>query len=179
MAFTIDPLVDADEAFPTLTRLSLDQGEGEHGYKLLTSAASGDDWSEGGVLARLLALAPRLNELVVPGPPAESFFQGAPHPLRYLDVDAGYGHGEFIKHLASSSRFRELRTLVFTEFRQYYLDDWREQTTTFDDYRLFFASPVASRLESIFLREVNLTLEQVRSLLAIRSGGVEITRSKA
>ena len=68
---------------------------------------------------------------------------------------------------------------MFTEFRQHYLDNWREQTTTYDDYILFFGSVIASRLDSILLREVNLTDEQVGRLLTIKSAGVEITRSTA
>lgn len=52
--FNIDALVDSAQAFPNLTQLSLDQGEGEHGYKILTSPSSGDDWQEAGVLARVL-----------------------------------------------------------------------------------------------------------------------------
>ena len=175
--FNIDALVDGDQAFPNLTRLSLDQGHGEHGYKILSSPALGDDWSEAGVLARLLERAPQLDELVVPGAPAESFFAGPSHPLRCLDVDAGFGHHGFIRRLAASSRFGELRRLVFTEFRQTYLDDWREQTTSFDDYVLLFGSRLGSSLDSMSLREVNLTEAQVGRLLAIKSAGVEITRS--
>jgi hypothetical protein len=176
--FNIDALVDGTHVFPNLTRLSLDQGEGEHGYKILTSPSSGDDWQEAGVLARVLDKAPTLKELVVPVPPDESFFRGPSHPLRSLDVDAGFGHADFIKHLAASTRFEQLRQIVFTDFRQHYLSDWREQTTTFEAYSQLFNAPIASRLDSICLREVNLTDEQVRSLLAIRSDGVEIERAK-
>ena len=175
--YDIDPLIEGEQSFPNLTRLSLDGGEGEHGYKILTSPLSGDDWNEAGVLARLLDRAPRLKDLASPVPPDGSFFEGCPHPLRSLDVDAGFGHADFIRHLAGCDRFPELRRLVFTEFRQTYLDDWHEQTTRFEDYVLLFGSPVASRLESIRLREVDLTPEQIRHLLGIRSDGVEITRT--
>jgi hypothetical protein len=177
--YNIDPLVEREGRFPNLTRLSLDQGGGEHGYKILTSPLSGDDWHEAGVLARLLDRAPRLEDLVTPVPPGDSFFRGPRHPLRSLDVDAGYGHADFIRHLAGCSRFPELRRLAFTEYRQSYLDDWREQTTRFEDYALFFASPVAARLESIRLREVDLTPDQTRRLHDVRSVGVEITRHQA
>jgi len=173
--YNIDPLVEGEQRFPNLTRLSLDQGPGEHGYKILTSPLSGDDWHEAGVLARFLDKAPRLEELVSPVPPTAGFFQGRQHPLRSLDVDAGFGHAAFIRHLAGCSRFPDLGRLVFTEFRQSYLDDWREQTTRFEDYVLFFGSPVASRLQSICLREVTLTPDQIRRLLDVRSAGVEIT----
>ncbi len=173
--YNIDPLVEGDQRFPNLARLSLDQGEGEHGYKILTSPLSGDQWHEAGVLATLLDRAPRLEDLVTPVPPNASFFEGRRHLLRSLDVDAGFGHVDFIRHLAGCSRFPELRRLVFTDFRQYYLDDWRAQTTSFEDYVSFFASPAACRLQSICLREVNLTADQVRRLLDVRSDGVEIT----
>ena len=39
--FNIDALVETDQTFPNLTRLSLDQGEGEHGYKILELACIG------------------------------------------------------------------------------------------------------------------------------------------
>jgi hypothetical protein len=174
--YTIDPLVYGSHTFPNLARVCLDQGEGEHGYKILSSPGAGDDWSEAGAIARLLERAPRLSELVTPGPPNEGFFDGPRHPLRRLDVDAGFDHARFIKHLATSSRFGELRHVVFTDFRQRYLDDWRERTTTFDDYAAFFSSPIASQLDSICLRDVNLTEDEVRSLLAIRDDGVQIAR---
>lgn len=176
--YNIDPLVEGEQLFPNLVLLSLDQGEGEHGYKILTSPRSGDIWDEAGVLARLLNKAPRLKELTTPVPPNALFYQGSQHPLRSLDVDAGFGHADFIRHLAGCARFPELRRLVFTDFRQSYLDDWRERTTKFEDYVLFFGSPTASRLKSICLREVNLTPHQVRLLLEIRSDGVEITRRR-
>jgi uncharacterized protein (TIGR02996 family) len=176
--YNIDPLLEGVQPFPNLVRLSLDQGAGEHGYKILTSPLSGDDWHEAGVLARMLDKAPRLEALVTPVCPNESFFQGRPHPLQFLDVDAGFGRADLIRHLTGCSRFPDLRRLVFTDFRQYYLDDWRERTTQFEDYVLFFRSPVASRLQSICLREVNLTPDQIRRLLDVRSEGVEITRSQ-
>jgi hypothetical protein len=175
--YNIDPLVDGAQPFPKLIRLSLDQGDGEHGYKILNSPQSGEDWHEAGVLARLLTKAPCLADLVTPVPPDSNFFQGSPHPLQSLDVDAGFDHVDFIRNLAACSRFPKLRQLIFTDLRQYYLDDWQTQTTSFDDYVLFFKSPIAVQLESIVLRAVNLSPEQVKQLLAIRSEGVEITRA--
>ncbi|HEY1548138.1 MAG TPA: hypothetical protein VGG28_09960 [Kofleriaceae bacterium] len=174
--YNIDALVYGDHTFPNLTRVSLDQGEGEHGYKILSSPAVGDDWSEAGALARLLQRAPRLDELATPAQPNLSFFNGPDHPLRRLDVDAGFDRARFIDQLAASSRFGQLRSLVFTDFRQSYLDDWRERTTSFASYAAFFASPLASQLDSICLRAVQLSEDEVRQLRAIRSDGVEITR---
>lgn len=87
--YNIDPLVDGEHQFPNLIHLSLAQGHGEHGYKILTSPQSGDDWYEAGVLARLLDKAPCLEDLVTPGPPNDRFFQGCQHPLQSLDIDAG------------------------------------------------------------------------------------------
>jgi len=176
--YNIDPLVKGKQRFPKLIRLILDQGHGEHGYKILTSPLSGDNWHEAGVLARMVDQAPAMEELVTPVPPNDAFFQGRRHPLRSLDVDAGFGHADFIRHLAGCSRFPELRRLVFTDFRQSYLDYWREQTTRFEDYVSLFESPVASRLESIALRELSLSKDQVGRLLKMRSEGVEITLSK-
>jgi hypothetical protein len=173
--YNIDPLVDGEQPFPHLIRLSLDQGEGEHGYKILNSPQSGEDWHEAGVLARLLTKAPCLADLVTPVPPDGSFFQGSQHPLQSLDVDAGFDHVDLIRNIATCSRFPNLQKIMFTDLRQYYLDDWQTQTTSFNDYVLFFKSSIALQLESIVLRAVNLSPEQVKQLLAIRRNGVEIT----
>jgi hypothetical protein len=174
--YNIDPLVNGEHQFPKLTHLSLAQGHGEHGYKILTSPQSGDNWYESGVLAQLLDKAPFLEELVTPVPPNELFFQGDQHPLKSLDVDAGFDQMNFIQNLSSCTRLPVIQKLVFTDLRQTYMDDWSTQTTKFEDYMLFFNSPIAAQLQSISLQEVNLTREQVEQLLAIRSEGVEITR---
>lgn len=171
--YDIDPLVDGEHSFPKLKRVFLDQGQGEHGYKILTSPSSGDHWNEAGVLARLLSKAPRLDALTSPVPPNEAFFRGPRHPLRVLDVDAAHKHADFIRRLAECTRFPELRRLTFTDYR------WRTQTTRFEDFELFFQSPLAAQLESICLREVILTPDQIRRLRAIRSDSVEITQSTA
>ena len=173
----VDGLFAGDQPFPRLSLFALDQGQGEHGYKILASARNGGDgfYDEAGVLAELVARAPALQELVTPSPPSGEFFQGRPHPLRSLDVDSGFGHADFIRNLAGCSRFPQLRRLVFTDDRNRYLDDWNKRTTSFEDYVTFFGSTVATRLESIRLREVNLTSDQVRRLREMRSEGVEIT----
>jgi hypothetical protein len=173
----IDALFTGDQPLPRLSRFVLDQGDGEHGYRILASARNGGDgyYEEAGVLADLLARAPVLEELVTPSPPSDAFFKGPSHPLRSLDVDSGFDQASFIRNLAGCSRFPELRRLVFTDFRQSYLDDWREKATTFEDYLSLFASPVGSRLESISLREVSLTRDQINKLLEMRSKGVDIT----
>jgi hypothetical protein len=162
----IDPLGEGEQPFPNLARLVLDQGDGEHGYKILASSD---------VLTRLLEKAPSLIELTTPGPPAASFFQGPPHRLQSLDVDAGYDHADFIRHLAGCVRFPGLRRVVFTDFRQDYLRDWSKRTTPFEDYVSFFRSAVASRLESISMRQVNVSEDQVQRILEMRRNGVEIT----
>jgi hypothetical protein len=174
--YNIDPLIDGEQQFPSLIRLSLDRGHGEHGYKILNSPQSGDDWGEGGVLARLLDKAPCLDELLTPVPPNSNFFQGCQHLLKSLEVDAGFEHMDFIQNFTACSRFPSIKKLVFTEFRQHYLDDWQAKTISFEDYILFFRSSIAAQLQSICLREVNLTSNQVDRLLAIRREGVEITR---
>ncbi len=179
-SIVIDDLFTGDRPLSRLSRFVLDQGQGEHGYKILASARNGGDgyYEESGVLADLVALAPALQELVTPSPPSRKFFQGAPHPLRSLDVDSGFGHVNFIRNLAGCSRFSELRRLVFTDDRNRYFDDWHKRTTSFEDYVTFFGSPVAARLESICVRDVNLSRDQVRRLLEMRSEGVQITFAK-
>lgn len=177
--FDIDPLVNGRTKFPRLSKLVLDQGEGEHGYKILTSPASGEHFSEAGVLARVLSKAPRLSCLVSPVPPNAAFFRGRKHPLQELDVDAGYDHSGFIRQLTRCKRFPHLQRLTFTDYRQTYMTDWREKATSFEDYELFLRSPVAAGLKAIRLREVSLSAEQIKRLRGIRRVGVQITRREA
>ncbi len=174
--YNIDPLIEGDQQFPNLIRLSLDQGQGEHGYKILTSPLSGDDWLEAGVLARMLDKAPRLEELTTPVPPNINFFSGGRHSLRSLDVDSGFGQENFIRQLAGCTRFSELSRLVFTDYRQDHTADWRRDATSFEDYVHFFESPTAKQLESIRLQEVSLCPLQIDHLLNIRSTGVTLAK---
>lgn len=178
-SISIDGLF-GDRPFPRLARFALDQGPGEHGYKILASDRNGGDgfYEEAGVLADLLTVAPSLEELVTPSPPGDAFFRGEAHPLRALDVDAGFGHADFVRNLAGCSRFPELRRLVFTDDRNRYLDDWPARTTRFADYVALFESPLAARLESIALRGVVLTGDQVRRLRELGGEGVEITNAR-
>ena len=177
--FTIDPLAYGNESFVNLIQLSLDQGEGEHGYKILVSRRDEEGWKEAGALAALLEKAPNLEILISPVPPNKEFFHGQTHPLRVLNVDAGFDHDTFILNLAQCSRFNKLEHLIWTDDRNTYLDEWPDITTPFEDYLMLFRSPIANQLKTIELREVVLLEEQIRQLLAIRTEGVFIVPSDA
>jgi len=170
--FNIDPLIDGPHQFPHLESVILDQGYGEHGYKILVRGDS--DFEEAGALACLLDRAPALRELVSPSPPSPAFFGGQQHPLQLLDVNSGFGHENFIRNLAASVRFPRLRRLVFTECQQTYMENWRTLATSFEDFAGFFQSPVAAQLEAIELNDVLLSSDEVKRLLAHRSEGVSI-----
>jgi hypothetical protein len=58
------------------------------------------------------------------------------------------------------------------------MKDWRDRTTTFEDYLHFFESRIASGLRSVCLREVSLTSNEVERLLGIRREGVEIHQAE-
>jgi uncharacterized protein (TIGR02996 family) len=174
--YDIDPLLESDQTYPNLLVLSLDQGEGEHGYKILNSDRWGDYFDAGNVLAMMLERAPRLDYLLSPVPPNAEFFQGKPYPLRHLNVDAGLDHQSFVRNLADSSRFPQLEELVFTDFCHPHTDDWREHTTPFEDYVQFFRSKTAARLKTITLQQVDLAPDRIQDLLRIRKAGVTISR---
>lgn len=61
-SIVIDALLESGQIFPALAQLELDQGQGEHGYKILASARNGGDgfYDEAGVIADLLNAAPAL-----------------------------------------------------------------------------------------------------------------------
>lgn len=174
--YDIDPLLEGTQTYPNLLLLSLDQGSGEHGSKILNSDRWGDYFDAGPILAMMLERAPRLDYLLSPVPPSADFFQGKPHPLRHLNVDAGYDHQSFLRNLADSSRFPQLEELVFTDFVQDHTDDWREHTTPFEDYVRFFRSKTAAGLKTMKFQDVDLAPDLIRDLLRIRKDGVTISR---
>jgi hypothetical protein len=176
--FNIDPLLTSKQNYPNLKTVSLDQGDGEHGYKILNSEEFGDYHSAGDALARLLRKALVLDELRTPSPPDENFFLGPPTQLRKLDIDSGFGHESFVKQLATSTRFPSLKSLVFTEYRQDYMKDWKSLTTPFVDYLSLFRSPLMTQMKEVTLRAVILKPSEIQQLLAIRSSGVSIETRK-
>jgi hypothetical protein len=94
----LSSLVESDTMYPTFKLLSIQQnGPADHNRMIVAT-----DFDEAGVLGVLLQRAPVLDALITPSAPDASFFAVRDHPLRYLNVDAGYDTQNFIGNLANS-----------------------------------------------------------------------------
>ena len=166
-------LAAGDTDFPWLRSLNIEQTKpADHNRSVVAQT-----YEEAGVLARILAKAPRLEVLVTPSAPNAEFFQIGKRPIRHLSVDAGYDHQGFIANFARSACFPDLRSFEFGEYNETYMEDFSAHCTPFRDYCELFASsafapvkvfqwrnPVCSPAE---LAEIG-RLKQDRQILIVR-----------
>jgi uncharacterized protein (TIGR02996 family) len=156
--------------FSNLTLFEVESELGEDGMPWI----GGLD-GEQGVLGRFLARAPVLRTLISPSAPDQTFFQQGNRPIEELRIVAGQEHQGFIRNLAQSTCFPRLRTLVWNDANHGYMDGWSKFCTPAEDYFALFKSPAIAGVVTLILRDVYVTPQQRRGLLAIRSQGVEIT----
>jgi hypothetical protein len=134
--------------FPVLSSLKVERNHPEaHNRGVI-----GDVDGEFGTLGALLARCPSLRTLEAPSAPDASFFALVNHPLRHLSVDAGYDHQGFVRNLAASTCFPELRVLEFGEYQETYMDDFASHVTPDADYEALFSSPLMQQLDAVTLR---------------------------
>ena len=161
-------LVHGAVVFPNLRSFSVEQNNPDGQNRVIVGA----DYDESGVLGRLLRKSPALEKLTVPSAPDRSFFELKSHPLRFLNVDAGYDTQDFIGNLAASSCFPNLTTFEFGEFNETYLDDFQASCTPFDDYRRLFMSEAFSRVKMFVWRNPVCSESEMMKLRPLRSKGV-------
>ncbi|HKX26326.1 MAG TPA: hypothetical protein VJ302_01410 [Blastocatellia bacterium] len=162
-------LARADVIFPNLRSFSVEQNR-PGGHNRVVAEHTG-------ALRHLLRKAPRLEQLTVPSAPDRSFFELESHPLRYLNVDAGYDTQGFIANLASSSCFPSLGMLEFGEYNETYVDDFPVGCTPFDDYRRLFVSEAFASVKSFVWRNPicsDSELMELRKLRSSRPGSIQI-----
>ncbi len=156
----IEPLVATDAEFSRLESFSIRRNQpADHNRPIVGSGIE-----EGGLLARLLAKSPQLQELTVPSAPNEAFFSGGDHPIRSLAVDAGYDTQGFIGNFAASSCFPELRSLEWGEFNETYRDDYLTSCTSLDDYRALFRSSAFRFVSHFVWRNPICTQDEISGL---------------
>jgi hypothetical protein len=139
-------------------------GPGDHNRIIV-----GADYEEGGVLGALVAKAPALEQLTVPSAPDASFFAVKDHPLRYLNVDAGYDTQGFVGNLAASCCFQGLSGLELGEFNETYLEEFASRCTPTEDYRRLFTSRAFASVATFTWRNPVCSereIEQLRALCA-------------
>ena len=164
-------LLDTAVTFPILRSLSIRPTElHEHNASMVQRA--GKIMAEGGDIARFVAKAPNLSELVVPNAPDVNFFSHPLPNLHTLRIGGGFDTQSFIDNMAVSTNMPSLKSLDFTESTelQFTWKDKRDKdaVTSVASYKKLFGSVALDSLHSLYLRNTCLTREQLETLQAIR-----------
>lgn len=153
-------LLNSNSTFPNLKSFSVQLTDlGDHNQSII----DGDGMEENGMIAKLVSRMPSLEQLIVPSAPDNSFFNIGEHPLKFLKLQAGYGHQNFIDNLAESKNFKQLTALDYTDLIDVY-DIPNEDYTSFDSFLKLFNSKAFSTVAHFKLRNANLDNEQLFKL---------------
>lgn len=164
-SWNLEPLVAHQSSFERLELLAVQQnGLGDHNRSVI-----GDMYEENGVIAKVLARAPRMRSLQVPSAPDASFFKVHAPSLQFLSVDAGYDTQNFIANLAKSSALPGLQVLEWGEYCETYISDWTSRCTPTADYSRLFSSDLLGRIARFVWRNPVLSEEEIAALKAKRS----------
>lgn len=157
-------IIESEALFPRLNSVFIEPTAPEHHNQSIV----GSEYDEEGQIGTLLTKAPVLQSLTVPSAPDASFFQAGPRPLRFLQVDTGYAHQDFLLNLSHSDCFPDLGTLDFSDFNQRYLKDYSDECTPFEHYEQLFRSRAFQSVRRFNLRNIVLSSEQLAHLRSLR-----------
>ncbi len=153
-------LINSNSTFPNLKSFSVQLTDlGDHNQSII----DGDGMEENGIIAKLVSRMPNLEQLVIPSAPDNSFFEIGEHPLKFLKLQAGYGHQNFIDNLAESNNFKQLSALDYTDLIDVY-DIPKEDYTSFGSFVKLFNSKAFSTVKHFKLRGSILTKDQLFEL---------------
>lgn len=160
----IAPLLATEASFPQLKTLSIQLNRpADHNRAIV-----GSDYEESGILARLLAKTPRLEELTVPSAPDAAFFDVGERRIRFLSVDAGYDTQAFILNLAKSSCFPNLQCLEWGEYHETYIDNYVANCTPTVHYHALFQSSAFNSVTRFVWRNPICEDLDIKELKALR-----------
>jgi hypothetical protein len=157
-------LLHGDAQFPELRHFSIQQVSPSDHNRIIVAS----EFEEAGMLGQLLRKSPALDSLITPSAPDASFFEVRDHPLRYLNVDAGFDTQSFIANLAGSPCFPGLKSLEWGEYNETYMDTFPEGCTAFGDYEKLFRSKAFAGLNAFTWRNPVCTPEEIANLRALR-----------
>jgi len=158
-------IAESDGELPNLRHLSIERTKpADHNRSII-----GADYDEDGVLAQIIAKAPRIESLIAPSAPNADFFRVGRRPFRFLDIDTGYDHQGFIANLARSSCFPELQVFEFGEYHETYMDDFAAHVTPFENYRELFLSPACASVHVVQWRNPACTPQAFAELKQLTS----------
>ncbi|MCU0352028.1 MAG: hypothetical protein MUF43_14560 [Flavobacterium sp.] len=153
-------LINSFTTFPNLKNFSVQLTDlADHNQSII----DGYVLEENGIIAKLVSRMPNLEQLIVPSAPDSSFFEIGIHSLRYLKLQAGYDHQNFIENLAISKNFKKLSILDYTDMINFF-DIPKEDYTSFESYEKLFKSDAFSSLKHVTLRNTNLNDQQLFEL---------------
>ncbi len=160
----LSKIANCSVAFPNLLLLSIEQTKAtDHNRSIVA-----ESYEEDGVLAKILAKAPRLESLTTPSAPNSDFFSVVSHPIRHLNIDTGYDHQGFIANLTHSRCFPNLQIFEFGEYNETYMEDFSAGVTPFADYRELFASPAFESVNVFLWKNPVCTAEQLAELKELK-----------
>ena len=158
------PLLQRETQFPRLQTLEVvPSTPDQHNQTVIRQYLEED-----GQIARLISRMPNLEHLTVPCAPDATFFQIGSHPLQTLRVEAGFDTQDFVLNFAQSSNFGQLRALDFGDYSQTYMENYREDCTPFEHYKLLFRSPAFATIRRFTLRNSILLEQQLKYLAQIK-----------
>jgi hypothetical protein len=157
----LEPLAAPHSHYPCLKTLSIEQGRaGSHNFHVV-----GESYDENGVLGRLLRKMPALEALTTPSAPDREFFRGDARSLRWLSVNAGYAHQDFLRNLAEATNLPVLQTLEYGEPTGVGFEDFTRATVR--SYAALVSS-TSVQLNRLVLRNPSLSEAELRRLKALR-----------
>jgi hypothetical protein len=157
----LEGLANAPADFLRLKTFTVEQGRpGDHNSQIV-----GEVYEENGVLGRLLEKMPSLETFGSPSAPNETFFRTGARPLRFVSVNAGYAHQDFVRNLASATNLRELRALEYGEGSGTGFEG--VERTSFEAYASLFRSTSVNP-RRVVLRNPSLSEGELRELKALR-----------
>lgn len=157
-------LIARAPAFPRLTQLTIPQSDtGDHNQKAIE-----DDQSPA-----LLALMPRLTDLVLPQPPEPGFFDLDLPDLQRLRTGRDFRTRGFIGRLAEAKRLPRLHFFDFSDSLSPVMEvepggDAEWNSTPMEDYLRLFRSSFMDQIRAARLRNTRLSETQFQELRALR-----------
>jgi hypothetical protein len=157
-------IVESDAHFPFLHSLFIEPTDPQHHNQSIV----GPEYDEAGQIGHLLNKAPALKSLTVPSAPDASFFKVGFRPLRFLRVDTGFAHQEFLLNLSRSDTLSELTMLDFGDYNQRYRNDYQQECVPFEHYDQLFRSTAFQSIRRFNLRNSVLSRDQLTQLKSLR-----------
>jgi hypothetical protein len=158
-------LLHNDVIFPNLTSLLIEPTQLHHHNQSIIGAS----YEEDGMIAALTNKMPQLESLTVPSAPNSSFFTKTKEGLRWLRIESGYAHQNFIQNLSRSKALPNLASFDFGDYCQNYIENYQDNCTPFAHYVELFQSQAFANISYFRLRNPSLSQEQLRDLKRLRS----------